>query len=177
VASSVTSSADDPSGVMLTGRVKPLSLKQVHDGDRSGRSRLFKFASAGDLYSVRALLGAGIDVNRRDNAGWTALHEACLTGQLEVVECLVKAGADTNSEGGGMDTPLHDAVQNEHFECVKFLLENGASTSAVNEKNETPLDVAENEKIRKYLVKWTDVLKKVLRSFIYIRCLRETNEE
>jgi len=154
--------AIDDDGILLGGRKRALPLSQVHDKDRSGRSRLFKYASTGDLESCRALISVGIDVNIRDYAGWTALHEACLTGQLEVVECLVKAGANTNSEGGGLDTPLHDAVQNEHFEVVKFLLENGASTTALNEKHQAPLDVAENKRIRNYLIKWTEVLKKVL---------------
>ena len=47
----------------------------------------------GHLECVKALLGAGADINKQGNYGQTPLMLAALNGQIEVVRELLKRGA------------------------------------------------------------------------------------
>ena len=48
----------------------------------------------GDLAAARALINAGIDVNKAGDLGYTPLHVACMQGNAEVVKLLINSGAD-----------------------------------------------------------------------------------
>ncbi|XP_074967582.1 ankyrin repeat domain-containing protein 40-like [Phalacrocorax aristotelis] len=57
--------------------------------------RLREAAALGDAEEVRRLLGAGADINSRNEInGWTCLHWACKRNHAQVVSCLLDAGAD-----------------------------------------------------------------------------------
>ncbi|KAM6050188.1 ankyrin repeat domain-containing protein 40-like isoform 2-T2 [Theristicus caerulescens] len=62
---------------------------------RELEERLREAAALGDLAEVRRLLGAGADINSRNEInGWTCLHWACKRNHAQVVSCLLGAGAD-----------------------------------------------------------------------------------
>ncbi|XP_040437763.1 ankyrin repeat domain-containing protein 40-like [Falco naumanni] len=62
---------------------------------RELEERLREAAALGDVAEVRRLLGAGADINSRNEInGWTCLHWACKRNQAAVVRCLLSAGAD-----------------------------------------------------------------------------------
>ncbi|XP_051491023.1 ankyrin repeat domain-containing protein 40-like isoform X1 [Apus apus] len=62
---------------------------------RELEERLREAAALGDLAEVRRLLGAGADINSRNEInGWTCLHWASKRNHAEVVSCLLDAGAD-----------------------------------------------------------------------------------
>ncbi|OPJ88671.1 ankyrin repeat domain-containing protein 40-like [Patagioenas fasciata monilis] len=62
---------------------------------RELEERLREAAALGDVREVRRLLGAGADINSRNEIdGWTCLHWACKRNQVPVVSCLLDAGAD-----------------------------------------------------------------------------------
>ncbi|XP_049667777.1 ankyrin repeat domain-containing protein 40-like [Accipiter gentilis] len=62
---------------------------------RELEERLREAAALGDVEEVRRLLGAGADINSRNEInGWTCLHWACKRNHAQVVSCLLGAGAD-----------------------------------------------------------------------------------
>ncbi|XP_042658676.1 ankyrin repeat domain-containing protein 40-like [Tyto alba] len=62
---------------------------------RELEERLREAAALGDVEEVRRLLGAGADINSRNEInGWTCLHWACKRNHAPVVSCLLDAGAD-----------------------------------------------------------------------------------
>ncbi|KAM6297464.1 LOW QUALITY PROTEIN: ankyrin repeat domain-containing protein 40-like [Aegotheles albertisi] len=62
---------------------------------RELEERLREAAALGDAAEVRRLLGAGADINSRNEInGWTCLHWAAKRNHAQVVSCLLDAGAD-----------------------------------------------------------------------------------
>ncbi|KAM7089400.1 ankyrin repeat domain-containing protein 40-like isoform 1-T3 [Ciconia maguari] len=62
---------------------------------RELEERLREAAALGDVEEVRRLLGAGADIDSRNEInGWTCLHWACKRNHAQVVSCLLDAGAD-----------------------------------------------------------------------------------
>ncbi|XP_071429854.1 ankyrin repeat domain-containing protein 40-like isoform X3 [Pithys albifrons albifrons] len=62
---------------------------------RELEERLREAAALGDVAEVRRLLGAGADIDSRNEInGWTCLHWACKRNHARVVSCLLEAGAD-----------------------------------------------------------------------------------
>ncbi|XP_054249901.1 ankyrin repeat domain-containing protein 40-like isoform X1 [Indicator indicator] len=63
--------------------------------ERELEERLREAAALGDVEEVRRLLGAGADINSRNEInGWTCLHWACKRNHAQVVSCLLAAGAN-----------------------------------------------------------------------------------
>src|SRR5258708_25888189 len=48
----------------------------------------------GDLSAAKALIDAGIEINKAGDLGYTPLHVACMKGNLEMVKLLIDQGAD-----------------------------------------------------------------------------------
>lgn len=98
-----------------------------------GQSSTFMSDETGEE-AIRALLGAGADVNAALPTGETALSYAVQAEQPEVVRLLLEAGADPNTEVGNGDdaewmeftSPLLLAIEFEDLEAVTRLLKCGA---------------------------------------------------
>lgn len=80
----------------------------------------------GDVSDLRRLLGAGADVNARDERGQTALMIAAHRGQPDVVRELLGAGAALNHAAKYGLTAVMGAVIDGHAEIVQLLVEAGA---------------------------------------------------
>src|SRR5262245_15195991 len=77
---------------------------------------------AGDLESVKLLLGRGADVNRGNDYGWTKLHQAGYSNDRPLAELVLAAGARTDlSARGDGGTPLAAALFWGHREVVDLL--------------------------------------------------------
>lgn len=83
----------------------------------------FTYAAAtGDLRTVKAFLGHGVDVNAQGREG-TALHGAAVEGELEVIEFLIAHGANVNAINAYGDSPLANAMEaNERATETQALL-------------------------------------------------------
>src|SRR5882762_5018219 len=70
----------------------------------------FTYAAAtGDLKTVEAFLGHGVDINTQGRYG-TALHCAAVEGELDVMEFLIAHGANVNAVNAYGDSPLANAT-------------------------------------------------------------------
>ena len=83
--------------------------KDVNARDELEMTLLARSAMAGDIESVKYLLGQDADPNFPNGDENTPLHGAAFFGQVEVVKLLVESGADVNARNGSEETPLDSA--------------------------------------------------------------------
>jgi ankyrin repeat protein len=74
----------------------------------------------GDLAAAKALINAGIDVNKAGDLGYTPLHIACMQGNAEMVKLLVDGGADVFALSEG-DAPFATARLGGHDDICEML--------------------------------------------------------
>jgi uncharacterized protein len=79
----------------------------------------------GDLAAAKALIDAGIDVNKAGDLGYTPLHVACMQGKVEMVKLLIDSGADpfALSEGDAPFTTARLSGQDAVCEMLGPLME------------------------------------------------------
>ena len=74
----------------------------------------------GDLSAAKALIDAGIDIDKAGDLGYTPLHVACMKGNFEMVKLLIDGGADIFALSEG-DTPFATARLGGHDEICDLL--------------------------------------------------------
>jgi ankyrin repeat protein len=74
----------------------------------------------GDLTAAKALIDAGIDVNKAGDLGYTPLHVACMQGNAEMVKLLIEKGADLFALSEG-DAPFATARLAGHDQICNLL--------------------------------------------------------
>jgi ankyrin repeat protein len=74
----------------------------------------------GDLSAAKALIDAGIYVNRAGDLGYTPLHLACMRGNVEMVKLLIDKGANLFALSEG-DAPFTTARLAGHDEICNLL--------------------------------------------------------
>jgi ankyrin repeat protein len=97
-----------------------------------------------DAATVRALVGAGVDVNSFNDAGIPALTSAVLANRVEVAKALIELGADVNRVDELSLTPLMHAAKVDFGDTgiVQLLLSSGATTTPTSKDHQTALDLA-----------------------------------
>src|SRR5262245_28941107 len=71
-----------------------------------GAAALLWAVHRNQIDQVDRLIGAGADVNARNELGVTPLSEAALAGNTGIIERLLKAGANADSPGADGQTAL-----------------------------------------------------------------------
>jgi ankyrin repeat protein len=74
----------------------------------------------GDLSAAKALIDAGIDVNKAGDLGYTPLHVACMQGNVEMVKLLIDKGANMFALSEG-DVPFATARLAGHDQICDLL--------------------------------------------------------
>lgn len=103
--------------------------------DHGGHTPLYSVANecattAGPTI-VRALVQAGVDVNRHEGVTQaTALHMAARRGHLEIARTLLDAGADSEAKDRKGETPLQRAIHCRKHAVAALLKECEAATAA-----------------------------------------------
>ena len=116
--------------------------------DSSGHPPLQCAAGAGDLESVRILLGSGADTKIRDSNGCTCLHHAVRSGSVEVVRLLLENGADPNAANMYSNTPLHLAAHNDLGDICRLLITHRSDPKSNNSAGFTPADLTSAEDVK-----------------------------
>jgi len=95
-----------------------------------------------DLAELKSALGAGEDVDDKDEDGRTPLFQTIVDGSTELAAELMTHGADVNARDKAGETPLHFAAREYRIDAAKLLLEHGAHVDAQDEHGNTPLSRA-----------------------------------
>ena len=74
----------------------------------------------GDLAAVKALIDAGIDLNKAGDLGYTPLHVACMQGNSEITKLLIDSGADIFALSKG-EPPFATARLSGHDDICELL--------------------------------------------------------
>ena len=119
-------------------------------------------ANTGNVEDMRRLLGAGADIESKDNSGETPLSRAAENGHLNVVQFLVnEASADVESKDVYQRIPLSYAAEYGHLEVAEFLVNEADPKADVESKSDsrrTPLSYAASNgelKVVKFLINET----------------------
>jgi ankyrin repeat protein len=84
-------------------------------------------AARGDVECLRALVGAGLEVNRGDYDQRTALHLAASEGHVETIRVLIdEFNADCSVQNRWGHTPLDDALRSDRVQASVLLRSKGA---------------------------------------------------
>jgi hypothetical protein len=106
--------------------------------DQNGQTLLMRAAKSGNLGLLKALIGAGAQVDVADSMGFTALHLTLSNPPPEFEEAfnlLIEAGSDVNTNAKNMGTPLFTAVKRGLIWEAQSLLQAGASVDSVGERD------------------------------------------
>ncbi|CDW57235.1 tankyrase 1 [Trichuris trichiura] len=85
-----------------------------------------------DLFMVKALVAAGVNVNERNKNLLSPLHMAADRGCTELINILIENGANVNLLDGLGQTCLHRCTKRNLSEACKLLLDKGVDASIVN---------------------------------------------
>jgi ankyrin repeat protein len=100
-------------------------------------------ALQGNIDEIRKHIGAGSDLNEKDDYGSTPLIIAITFGRTEVARALIEAGADMTIANNEGSAPLHIAAFFCRTEIVEALLGNGADKDLANTAGRTALETVE----------------------------------
>ncbi len=112
--------------------------------DTNGLTALGVAAQNGKAKALKALVGAGADVNRSiGKAGYTPLMLASIASSEDIASFLIAHGADVNAKNAGGVTALMVVAANNTARIGSLLLKSGADPSAKSEDGRTAKTIAE----------------------------------
>lgn len=95
-------------------------FSDVNACNSDGDNGLHCVVGWGDLSAAKALIDAGIDVNKAGDLGYTPLHVACMQGNVEMVNLLIDKGANMFALSEG-DAPFATARLAGHDQICDLL--------------------------------------------------------
>ena len=116
-----------------------LAAGSLRSGLTDGRAGEARHDSVG---TVRALLRAKADVQKRSTRGSMPLGLAAEVGSTEVTQVLLEAGAQVDARDQLEYSPLQLGCENGHAEVVRLLLANQADSEQARHNGWTPLMTA-----------------------------------
>ncbi|MCA8989656.1 MAG: ankyrin repeat domain-containing protein [Planctomycetaceae bacterium] len=127
-------------------------IRGMNQADYHGNFPIHHAASDGKISTLKALLAAGDDINRKNtqsSRGETPLHAAtvaCLGKRVpksrlvDTIRFLLKHGADPNKPDNSGGVPLHSCATDP--ELLRILIAAGANVNAPDKRGWRPLHVA-----------------------------------
>jgi uncharacterized protein len=97
--------------------------------DADGTTPLHWAVYQNDAAAVARLIGAGADVNARNDYGATPLSEAAVAGNVEVIRRLLAAGAEVNAANADGQTALMVVARTSNVAAARLLLKHGANVN------------------------------------------------
>lgn len=111
-------------------------------GTTEADRKLLSAARSGDLTGVKECLGAGANVNARDDKGETPLTLAASGGHTSLAKVLLDKGADVNAQSAAGVTALMHAVFRNYTDLLNLLLQKGATVDLRQPQGGTALILA-----------------------------------
>lgn len=127
-----------------------------------GTTALMRASQEGHVDITRALIDAGVDVNRRNHEGMNALMLASQRGHADIVMILIEAGATKDEQTAQGSTALMLACKRGHEKCVEVLVSMGAEIFMRDRRYRTARDTALRRSHHGLLV-WLDTQVQVLK--------------
>ena len=95
-------------------------------------------------FIIPVLIGAGADVNARNELGATPLHLVAKRQRIPYyyAQFLIDAGADVNARLYDGKTPLHVAAEFGSASVMEALIDAGADVNARDDEGKTPFEYA-----------------------------------
>jgi ankyrin repeat protein len=103
-----------------TGAFAEIDFSDVNACSSDGDNGLHCVVGWGDLSAAKALIDAGIDLNKTGDLGYTPLHVACIKGNVEMVKLLIDKGANMFALSEG-DSPFATARLAGHDQICDLL--------------------------------------------------------
>jgi len=124
-----------------------MTTPDVHPRDRAGRTPLHYAAGDGKLDTVKARIGAGAEIDAREDTGqYTPLMFAAQRDDnIDIITALVEAGADVNLTNSKGETPLFIATKSYGTSGIgagilRYLLDHGADPHIEKDNGNSVLD-------------------------------------
>lgn len=96
-----------------------------------------------DIKSVKEMIAAGADINKKDFNGYTPLMTACHYNHIEIAKILISADADLNVQENSYGyTPLILVCQYKYHDLAKYLISKGADINIKGKEGATALIAA-----------------------------------
>lgn len=115
---------------------------RAESGDLASASELMTAIATGDIDTLSALIGSGVDPNTVLPSGDTPLGLAVAGGRREIVDMLLDAGADIEGRSSQGHTPLLIALVSGHGSIATTLIEKGADVLAKGADGITAAELA-----------------------------------
>nr|CCA22393.1 Fbox protein putative [Albugo laibachii Nc14] len=113
-----------------------------------GYTPLHYAAARGHLEIIKILVGAGWDIDMRNDTSETALHLACYHGHLIVVEYLLEAFADINALTLQNESPLFYAARKGFQPIVSLLVRRECDLQILNKYGDVAIDEVSSDEIK-----------------------------
>ncbi|XP_077126764.1 transient receptor potential cation channel subfamily A member 1 [Ranitomeya variabilis] len=114
--------------------------------DNEKSSPLHVAVQNGRLEVVKACIGYGAKIDRKQIDNATPLHFAATQGATEIVKFMVSSYTGENNildlPDGNKETPLHKSCLFDHVELAQYLISMGANVDSVDNELRTPLLMA-----------------------------------
>lgn len=107
-----------------------------------GGTPLHLAVARGSNHVMEFLLGAGFDVNARDNEGWPPMFFLPEINSLATLKKLVESGADVTIRAVRGDTMLHRVARFLESTAIEYLVNLGLDVNAKDKFGQTPLGTA-----------------------------------
>lgn len=118
------------------------NANQTFKGPQGEMDLLGVATQEGPLETVKLLVNAGEDVNKRDAHGYTPLRTAARNGHTDIVKYLLTKNVEVNTKADDGATPLEHACTKGHFDIVKLLVEKGADINLRDKEGDFALGEA-----------------------------------
>lgn len=115
---------------------------QKFKGEQGDMGLMEVAAQEGPLETVKLLVMAGEDVNRRDIHGYTPLRTAARNGRTDIVKYLLSKSVEVDTKADDGATPLEHAASKGHLDIVKLLVEKGANFNLQDKEGDFALGEA-----------------------------------
>lgn len=117
-----------------------LSGADVHSTDNGDNSPLHYAARhTDDLESVKILIRAGAQVDRKNAPGNTPFAGAAMMNRVTIGKYLLKCGADRYSTNKYGDTPLRETIHHNRHKFLRMLLEDETRCDDINTRGSSLL--------------------------------------